>query len=223
MDSSVYKDEIGALKFREVDAAQVLSAAKSGYADARIRKLCSNSAIPLDETIRVLSECTPMGDMSADRLAETFESLSILESAVKQDAELIKYYRAQVKEERALPILAAEEIVMIIATAFLNGAFSEMAKSLLEKLLKGAPAQSKDVKKAMQLLLSNSLLAVLEANKDGLTIREIAKKLGIKPEEAGVFLGKYEERGWVKQVKKGEPIVWKLKKTRAQIIDELAG
>ncbi len=222
MDSSLYKEEIGALKVRQADEAQVLSAAESSYADPRIRQLCASSSIPLDETIRVLTECTPTGDISAGKLAEAFESMSVLESAVRQNPELVKYYKEQVKEERALPILGVEEIVLIIATALLNGAFSEMAKGLVEKLIKGAPAQSKDIKKAMQLLLSNSLLPVLEAAEDGQTAAQIARKLGMKPEEAGYFLAKYEERGWVRQVKKGSQVLWKLKKSRAAIIDELA-
>jgi hypothetical protein len=221
MDSSVYKEEIGALKFRQVDDSLVLSVAKSSYSDPRIRNLCSDSSIPLDETIRVLTECTPMGEIGTDKLAEAVEAISILESIVKQNPALVTYYTEQIKEERALPILGVEEIVMIIATAFLNGAFSEIAKSLLEKLLKGAPAQNKEIKKAMQLLLSNSLLPVLEADEDRQTTSQIARKLGMKPEEAMYFLAKYEERGWVKQVRKGQQVVWKLKKSRAAIIDEL--
>ena len=222
MDSSVYKEEIAALKFRQVDDSLVLSAARSSYSDPRIRKLCTDSSIPLDETIRVLTECTPMGEISADKLASAFESISILEGIVKQDNALVAYYKEQVREERALPILATEEIVMIIATAFLNGAFSEIAKSLLERLLRGAPAQNREVKKAMHLLLSNSLLPLLEANEDGQTVSQIARKLGMKPEEAGYFLAKYEERGWAKQVSKGKQVTWKLTKSRARIIDELA-
>ena len=221
MDSSLYKEEIGALKFRQVDDSVVLSAAKSSFSDQRIRKLCSDSSIPLDETIRVLTECTPMGEIDPDRLAIVLETNAILQGVVKQDRALVTYYKEQVKEDRALPVFAVEEIVTLIVTAFLSGAFSQVAKSLVEKLLKGAPARNKDIKKALHLLLSNSLLPVLEANEDGQTAHQIAKKLGLKPEEAGYFLAKYEEQGWVKPVKTGNRVVWKLKKSRAKIIDEL--
>jgi hypothetical protein len=221
MDSTLYKEEIAALKVRQAGDAEVLSAAESSYSDPRIRRLCSESAIPLDETIRVLSECTPFGELSPDKLAAAVESIRLLEEAVKHDPALVDYYKKQVKEDRALPIFGVEEIVMIVVSAFLNGAFSEIAKSLLQKLLKGSPAQSKDIKKAMELLLSNSLLPVLEADEDGLTASQIARKLGMKPEEAGYFLAKYEERGWVKQARQGNQLLWKLKKSRAAIIDEL--
>ena len=221
MDSSVYKDEIGALKFRQVDDSLVLSAAKNTYSDQRIRKLCSDSSIPLDEYIRILTECTPIGEIDADMLTNLLESNQILQNVVKQNPAVVSYYKEQVKEERALPLLAAEEIVIIIITAFLNGTFSQIAKSLIEKLTGGAPAQKKEVKEALHLLLSNSLLPLLEANKNGQTANEIAENLAMKPEEAGYFLAKYEARGWVKQVTQGNRVVWKLKKSRGKIIDEL--
>ena len=221
MDSSVYKEEIKALKFRQVDDSLVLLAAKSTFSDQQIRKLSSGSSIPLYETIRVLTECTPIGEINADKLAIVLESNNILQSVVKQNPALVTYYKGQVKEDRALPILAVEEIVTIIVTAFMNGAFSEIAKHLLEKLLTGAPAHKKDIKKALHLLLSNSLLPLLEENENGQTANQIAKRLSMKPEEAGYFLAKYEEQGWIKQVEQGKRIVWKLKKSREKIIAEL--
>jgi hypothetical protein len=183
--------------------------------------LCSDSSIPLDEYIRVLSECTPIGEINVDRLAKLLESNNILQSVVKQNPELVTYYKEQVKEERALPLFAVEEIVTIIAAAFLNGTFSEIAKILINKLLGGAPAQKSEVKKAFNLLLSNSLLPLLEESENGQTASKIANKLSMKLEDVGYFLAKYEAQGWVKQVKKGNQVVWKLKKSRKEIIDEL--
>jgi hypothetical protein len=132
MDSSVYQKEIGALKFRQADNSIVLSAAKNTYSDQRVKKLCSESSIPLDEYIKVLSECTPIGEIDADKLAIMLESTNILQSVVKQNPALVTYYKDQVKEERALPILAGEEIVIIIVTAFLNGTFSEIGINFWE-------------------------------------------------------------------------------------------
>jgi SOS response regulatory protein OraA/RecX len=219
MDSTVFREEIRNLQLRSVSHSDVLAIAKRAYSNNKVRELLSDSERSLDEYVKVLAECTPTGEVSDAEIVKFLRANRLLKEAIKQDAALIDLYQHSMKEQRALPLLAADEIATIVATAFLSGTFSQIAKLLVSRLFAKKGLAQKDLRKALDLLLSNPILPLLEEHKDGLTMHEIAKRSTMELQDVGYFLGKYEAQGWVGKVARGQTEAWRIKKTRARIIE----
>ena len=113
-------------------------------------------------------------------------------------------------------------IAIIIVTAFLAGTFSNIAKKLVDKLFKLFSRKSmnkKELRKALDLIFANSILASLQENEDGMTVGEIAEINGMLKEEVIKFLVKYKSQGWVQEKTHHDQEKWKLKKEMAKIIE----
>jgi len=215
----MFKKEIGRMRFKSVIHSDILAVAKNAYSNSEIKELCSNSERSLDEYIKILAECTPIGQMDNANIANFLKANKLLKEVIKQDATLIDLYKGSINEERALPVLAAEEIAMIVATAFLTGFFSEIAKKLVGKLFKKKGKSKKELRKALDILLSNPILPLLEKCKAGLTVAEIVATTNMELPDVSYFLGRYEAQGWLRKevINQGEK--WKIKKNRAKIIE----
>jgi len=219
MDSSVFIEEISKLRFRSISDTDVLSIAEKVSKDQKIMELYTGSEGSLDEYIRVLAESIPSGEITNDHIVNFLQAKRLLKDAIEKEKELINWYCDRMKEERALPILAAEEIAVIIVTAFLTGTFSNIAKKLINKLFSRKDVSKKEFRNALDMIFSNSILALLEKHKEGLTTREIAEITSTRLEEVIEFLVKYESQGWIRKKTQQDQEKWKIKKGRAKIIE----
>ncbi len=219
MDSSVFIEEIGKLRIRSIRDTDVLSIAERVSTDQIIMKLYTGSEGSLDEYVRVLAESIPSGEITNDHIVNFLQAKRLLKDAIQKDKELVNWYCDRMKEERALPILVAEEIAVIIVTAFLTGTFSNVAKKLVEKLFSRKGVSKKEFRNALDMIFANSILALLEEHKEGLTTREIAEVTSMRLEEVIEFLIKYESHGWIRKKTHQDQEKWKIKKGRAKIIE----
>jgi len=219
MDSSVFKEETSKLRFRSISDADVLSIAERAYKDQNVMELYSGSACTLDDYVRVLAESIPSGEVSNEHIMNFLKAKRLLKDTIKEDKNLINWYCDKIEEARALPILGAEEIAVIIVTAFLTGTFSNIAKKLVDKLFSRKSINKKELRKALDLIFANSILDLLEEHDDGLTTGEIAEITGMREEEVIEFLVKYKSQGWIHKKTHQDREKWKIKEGKAKIIE----
>ncbi len=212
----MFNQEIAKLRFKQVKESDVKTIAERARANLDLQKLSGEIEGSVEEYVQALAECTLRGEPDDAAVTNFLRATRLLEGAIRDDPELIDYYEKQtgVKKEFFLPV---SEIALLIGSALVSGAFSEIARMLVRKIAAGRAAKKEDVRQALELLLSNPILQLLEEQKDGMAAEEAAELLGMQVREVEYYLQRFEQEGWVR---KGPNNVWITVKTRAEIIEE---
>ncbi len=221
MESSVFRNELEKLKYKNVTVPVILSIAEKAYSNTEIQNLIPHFEKSLDEYVRIFIECNPVVEVNNSSISDFLLANQLIKKAISEDTEVIELYQKNIIERGALPFPILDEMALIVATAFLTGTFTEIAKFIINKLVEKKDKPIEQLRKALDLLLSNSILAALEEHGKGMTIKEISEETKMEPKDVGYFLAKYEDQGWAIKKTQDRKEIWEIKQNRADIIEAL--
>jgi len=218
MESSVFRRELKVLEFKNIPVSVTSSKAREAYNDLEIKNLIPYFDKSLDEYVHILLR-SPVVQVNNSSIYEFLLINKIIKEAISEDKEIIRLYEESIEERGAVQFPILDEISLIIVTAFLTGFFTELAKTIIGKIFKTNQRSKVELRKALDLMLSNSILELLERHVGGMTVKMISEAIKIDPENAGYFISKYEDRGWVSKEIRDRKEIWVIKKKRADIIE----